>query len=274
MQQKLHLAPGSEGRAIHVCAPMVRYPAHHHQELEINLVLSGHAAYLIGSERVPIVVGSMIWLFPEQEHVLIDCSHDFAMWILIFSPALVERNTRHLTREILRLGDPGAIFCRQLEPEAVEALHAICQGMAIDKGDVEFTNAALGYVLVASWQAFQFSRDPIARTDVHPAVAKAVRILSGSEEVIPLPELARRAGLSAPRLSRLFKQQTGVSLTVFRQQRCLERFRRIFRSGSRYSLIEAALLAGFGSYPQFHRVFRRHMRQSPAEYSRSVKQEG
>jgi len=86
-----------------------------------------------------------------------------------------------------------------------------------------------------------------------------------------LTKLARQAGLSAPRLSRLFKEQTHVSLTAFRQRQCLERFLRIYRAGARYSLTEAALLAGFGSYVQFHRVFRRQMGKSPAEYGRALK---
>ena len=81
---------------------------------------------------------------------------------------------------------------------------------------------------------------------------------------------ARAAGLSPARLSRLFKQQTGISLTSFRQRKCLERFIRLYRTGARYTLIEAALLAGFGSYPQFHRVFCRLMGMNPAAYKKSV----
>lgn len=48
----------------------------------------------------------------------------------------------------------------------------------------------------------------------------------------------------------------------------------IYRFGTRYSLTEAALLSGFGSCPQFHRVFCRYLRQSPAVYARSVRNAG
>jgi len=123
---------------------------------------------------------------------------------------------------------------------------------------------------VASWQAYQFSREPIPLSAVHPAVAKAARLLSAADESIGLEALARTAGLSAARLSRLFKRQTGISLTGFRQRQCLERFLRLYRTGARYSLIEAALLAGFGSYPQFHRVFSRLMGMNPAAYRKRV----
>ena len=104
-------------------------------------------------------------------------------------------------------------------------------------------NAALDYALVASWQAYQFSSESIPRTDVHPAVAKAARLMTRADSSIGLNALAMEAGLSPARLSRLFKQQTGISLTAFRQRKCLERFLRLYRTGARYTLIEAALLS-------------------------------
>jgi len=100
-------------------------------------------------------------------------------------------------------------------------------------------------------------------------VAKAARLITDADTHLPLEELAEKSGLSAPRLSSLFKKQTGVSLTAFQQRKCLERFLHLYRTGARYTLIEAALLAGFGSYPQFHRVFQQMMGMSPAKYKKS-----
>ena len=84
--------------------------------------------------------------------------------------------------------------------------------------------------------------------------------------------LARRCGISPQRLSRLFKQQTRVPLVRFRQQQMLERFFQLFQSADRKTtMLDAALSAGFGSYPQFHRVFKQHTGLSPAEYRRRVR---
>ena len=55
----------------------------------MNLVVTGKASYLFGNRRVPLLASSMIWLFPKQEHVLIDRSRDFSMWVLVFKPSLV-----------------------------------------------------------------------------------------------------------------------------------------------------------------------------------------
>lgn len=270
MREKLKIQPGAEGFARVAGRPARQLRSHHHEELEVNLVLSGRASYLFGRRRVPLLASSMIWLFPRQEHVLIDCSHDFSMWVVVFKPGLVERRAGEQERRILRSPDPGDIFCRQIDSRRVDLLNQVYEGVR-DKGhDLEFLNAALEYALVASWQAYQFSNESVPRTDVHPAVAKAVRLIAEAEGAIGLNDLAKEAGLSAARLSRLFKQQTGTSLTAFRQRKCLERFLRLYRTGARYTLIEAALLAGFGSYAQFHRVFCRIMRMNPAAYRRSV----
>jgi AraC-like DNA-binding protein len=270
MKQKLKIPPGANGYAFLATQPLQRVIPHHHDELEVNLVLTGKGSYLFGNRRVPLPTYSMIWLFPKQEHVLIDRSHDFSMWVVVFRPELVGQETGQTDRRILRSADPGEIFCRQIAAGQVDALSQVYQGAADGRDDLEFLNAALGYALVASWQAFQFSRESIPLSNVHPAVAKAARLISNADASLGLESLARQAGLSAPRLSRLFKQQTGISLTGFRQRQFLERFLRLYRTGTRYSLIEAALLAGFGSYPQFHRVFCRLMGMNPAAYRKRM----
>jgi AraC-like DNA-binding protein len=107
---------------------------------------------------------------------------------------------------------------------------------------------------------------------VHPAIERTARLLLSDENNYSLPQLARRAGLSPSRLSRLFKQQTGLSIVEFRNRQRMQRFLTRYElerdSGRRSTLLNAALDAGFGSYPQFHRVFRQVAGCSPAEYQR------
>ena len=80
-----------------------------------------------------------------------------------------------------------------------------------------------------------------------------------------LTALARGAGFSPSHLSRLFKAQMGVSISRFRNQQRLERFLAIYGDGRRTTALAAAHEAGFGSYAQFHRVFRELTGRSPSD---------
>jgi transcriptional regulator GlxA family with amidase domain len=77
--------------------------------------------------------------------------------------------------------------------------------------------------------------------------------------------------LSYSRLSRLFKQQTGVTIIEFCHRQKVDRFRELYGAGQRFTILQAALEAGFGSYPTFHRVFHRLTGLSPAAYRRQVR---
>ena len=77
--------------------------------------------------------------------------------------------------------------------------------------------------------------------------------------------LAGQLGVSTARLTRTFRRETGTSVVDHRNELRLARFlgRVDTRAGN---LLEAALGAGFGSYAQFHRVFRARFGQAPREY--------
>jgi AraC-like DNA-binding protein len=89
------------------------------------------------------------------------------------------------------------------------------------------------------------------------------------QELASAPELsgatlARKHGTSVSRLARVFKAEMGMSIVEHRNRLRLERFFRLVEAG--HGLLPAALEAGFGSYAQFHRVFRARHKSSPAVY--------
>jgi AraC-like DNA-binding protein len=78
-------------------------------------------------------------------------------------------------------------------------------------------------------------------------------------------QIAAKLDLSLSRLARVFKAEMGMSLVEYRNRLRLDRFAVLLDKG-RTNLLEAALAAGFGSYAQFHRVFRALRRMTPREY--------
>jgi len=67
--------------------------AHQHDELEINLVTSGRCTYMVAGQPQQLRSRTLLWLFPDQPHLLMNWTRDFAMWIIVVSPDLVEEMT-------------------------------------------------------------------------------------------------------------------------------------------------------------------------------------
>lgn len=101
----------------------------------------------------------------------------------------------------------------------------------------------------------------IAQTDL---VSRAVELIR-REPSLERAELARKLGTTTGRLGKLFKAEMGFSVTDYRNRLRLETFLGLVERGGG-NLLEAALDAGFGSYAQFHRVFRALLGTTPREY--------
>jgi AraC-like DNA-binding protein len=103
---------------------------------------------------------------------------------------------------------------------------------------------------------------------LHPIVKKVMQALA-ADPTLTCDALAEKVHLSAGRLARTFKKETSMSVVEYRNEVRLARLLdRLDAPGD--NLLQAALDAGFGSYAQFHRVFRARFRQSPRAYVADV----
>ncbi|HXX67601.1 MAG TPA: helix-turn-helix domain-containing protein [Polyangiaceae bacterium] len=98
----------------------------------------------------------------------------------------------------------------------------------------------------------------------HPLVTEVTRALA-ADPTLTCAALSRRVHVSAGRLARVFKKETRTSVVDHRNTLRLARFLDGAdpRGGN---LLAAALEAGFGSYAQFHRVFRARFGAAPRVY--------
>ena len=109
--------------------------------------------------------------------------------------------------------------------------------------------------------------EPALVSSRHPMVIQAVQLLSNNPGLSG-ESLGAALGLSPSRLARVFKVEMEMSLVEYRNRLRLERFSVLLdKTGD--NLLEAALQAGFGSYAQFHRVFRALRGATPRSYLRS-----
>lgn len=93
---------------------------------------------------------------------------------------------------------------------------------------------------------------------------RALRALE-RDPVITGERIALEMGISPGHLARSFKTEMGLSLVEYRNRLRIERFLRSVQRGND-SLLRAALEAGFGSYAQFFRVYRKLLGTTPREH--------
>jgi AraC-like DNA-binding protein len=265
MNEDLGVRAGLSGRVVRHRVGDVRPRAHHHAELEVNLVVRGTASYLLGDRRYALTPGTLTWLFPGQDHVLVDESFDHELWWAVFRPGLVAQIATAPHARPLLEEDPVGRFSRRLDSGRVRRISALFRDVQdAETVDDVLANTGLAYLLSFAWRAFLDSDDVVQGVDLHPAVETVARMLRADPDAGNLAALARAACLSSSHLSRIFKEQTGVSISRFRNQQRLERFLRLYGRGRRTTALTAALEAGFGSYAQFYRVFREQVGRSPS----------
>jgi AraC-like DNA-binding protein len=103
----------------------------------------------------------------------------------------------------------------------------------------------------------------------HPVVQKALAMLA-SDAALVGKEIAAALDVSVSRLVRLFKAELGISLVEYRNRLRIARVQVLMDAGE-HNLLKVARASGFGSYAQFHRVFRAMHGTAPSSYLRAHK---
>jgi AraC-like DNA-binding protein len=245
-------------------------PMHKHSELELNLVTAGRASYILGDRRYEMRAHDLVWLFPAQEHQLIDRSPDYEMWVVVFTPTGLRLAVQNSSAAILTEKDPAGRFCKSLANEDALSLGQLCGELFRTGNRLDIFNAGLRYLLLRSWERFTETAGTPHYQTLHPAVENALQMLRRGESDESLGRLSKRAGLSSARLSRRFKIEIGLGIAEYRNRLRLERFLERYGNGNRLTALAASYEAGFHSYAQFHRVFTRLMGHSPAEHRRRM----
>jgi AraC-like DNA-binding protein len=254
--------PRRDGVALRMVEP------HSHDEFEINLVTSGRATYIVSGERKVLRPRSLIWLFPEQEHILQNFTSDFTMWILVISPEFTEQMVPRIP--ILAERDPGTVLMRTIPSKCVRLLDEVAQELSTGFQPLDCHELGLAWWLTSAWNAYEYG-DSKDAGPLHSAVSRAMALLRENPSK-NLRTLAQQTRISPSQLSRLFKRQAGVSITDFRNRLRLDIFVDRCDGARDSSMFELAKDSGFGSYAQFSRVFRRHMGCSPETYYRTLRQ--
>jgi AraC-like DNA-binding protein len=243
--------PGAARAHVWHHVPETRRPRHFHTEPELNLITAGSGVFGVGDSTIAVAAGDLLWWSPGQDHVLLDASADFDLFVIGLTPEL---SARVLGQDNLP-AHAGATRI-QLEPAALLKLRALCAApFGADPSAVERHVGDL-------WRDAHTLR--LTTVDKHALTSRAIVSL------MERPDLGRGDVALAARghptdVSRYFHKDVGLTLTEFRTRLRLLRFIHIADTRG-MNLMSAALDAGFGSYSQCHRAFQETLGCSPSRF--------
>lgn len=254
------------GRAgtVNWCGHLTFVPApHRHDVLELNFVQRGGCTYMIDGRCYELAPGHVAFLFPAQEHALLDTSMDYRAWVAHLNSDFVsEICTTEPTLPLARANPPQQ-FASALPPARARHLVRLFRALAEAMEDDAQFNTGLAFAVLTSWVEHLRARAIVPKARQNAAVERVIRLLR-DESRLSLHDLARAAGTSRSVLTRSFKRETGLSIVAYKNRLRVERFLALRADAENTTLLEAALAAGFGSYAQFHRVFREVMGHAPS----------
>jgi transcriptional regulator GlxA family with amidase domain len=98
-----------------------------------------------------------------------------------------------------------------------------------------------------------------------PRLVQIIEMMEAAlEEPLPMREIARRAGISARQVERLFQEQLGLSPSTFYLQRRLERAKALLRQ-TLHPIRDVALECGFGSTAHLSHAYKKVFGLAPTQ---------
>jgi len=110
------------------------------------------------------------------------------------------------------------------------------------------------------------SANPLSRPFISPEMENLLEWLRGEFlSPISLSEVARRFQISPSRLSRKFKQEVGMNLSIYLQYLRLEYGKNLLRS-TELPVVDIAARTGYGSVLGFIKAFKRKFSMTPGKF--------
>lgn len=272
------ISPSTLKGAIWPFKPEYWKPAHYHAQVELILVVRGRMKERIGQATHFAHAGHLVWHLPGVEHELVEASTDCEFVVVQAEPDLCAEvggsfrradgdESSHAPapfadwiRDLgwLAAGRPVVELKRADQDRIREACAVTCanDGLRREEAALRVRDA-----VASAWLATRDDHDDRRAN----SLVELACCLVLEDPSLDRSGVCRALDVSEGYLSRLFRQELGVTFVEQRARSRLTRFcTHVSREGHNY--LESALLAGFGSYSQLHRVFVELVGVNPRDY--------
>lgn len=251
------------------------YPLHHHDFMELSLVLSGHGFEIVNGRKHTLRPGTVSILLPHHIHEIHrDSDAPLQLYCCMFDMSLLFETAidSMVGNYMLKTGTQIPSYF-QLDAHQATKLQAILDGVSREyEGEDLFQYAlvrsrllqALVLILRSCFpdesdEAGSPADDQVARPETTDKITKIVQYLHlHYRDPINLNMLAEQFRLSRPYISRLFKLQTGQNFTDYVHTLRIHRALSLLATTD-MSILDISTDVGFEHSSTFNRVFKKVM---------------
>ncbi|HYE04528.1 MAG TPA: AraC family transcriptional regulator [Planctomycetota bacterium] len=245
---------------------------HRHGGVEIGFCHAGRGVLLVEGRVLPYAAPCVALIAAEDWHFHHSAPGTISDWTFAFvDPA-----------RLLAPGDPGIAIAATLrgprfphvcgpdQPALIaigEALAELCRRRGVSRDDA-FTAGARGLVSALIAEASRLTGRDGARGAVGQAARErllpALRLIAASHgEALPVPRLARAAGLAPSAFRVAFARAFGVGPKAYVTRFRLEKAAAALDADPRARVLDVALDCGFASLSAFNRQYRALFQRAP-----------
>ena len=260
---------------------------HHHDFIEVAFVESGTGWHVLNGRPMLARPGDLFVINHGDVHYyMAEYESKLSIYNLIFRPgffdmALIGSQSfadvvnHFLLRTFREDGFDHSLTCRFTGPEYERVLMLFCEMLSEyerhEPGFEELIRSWAIETLIYLFRKLRASEDMTPekrnmRTYMFDAIFEYLR--KNYAEPITLDRLAMMAFLSPKYFSRVFRDQTGVTLTEYVQGLRVRRACELLESGD-HSLSDIAMRVGYADYKSFLKVFKRITGEAPSEYKKA-----
>lgn len=250
-------------------SPPVMERAHRHDDLEVNIVVSGQLDYLLGGRRVSIGPGQIALFWAAFPHRLIDPGEADVCWVhLPLSTVLSWRLGERDIGMLLRM-QPVVVPLEDVPVRAVDLFEVWRTELAGDDAEIALleAQALVRRVLACHRAGTEPSPSAPGQGAAEHAVVMARFLATHHRRPVTVADAAGAAHLSPTYAMGVFKKVLGMTVADYLTMCRLAEAKRLLLTTD-WSAADVAHAAGFSSQSSFYVHFRRDAGTSPSGYRR------